>query len=402
VKTASFLVLTVLSLGACADPAGTTDITSVPDSPVATTTPASVPAGHGVEVVVTGSALMLPDGSVELCPPGMTSACPGMTLAGDIDPSLLASAANPTVVAVEGRYDGSVLIATGSPVLTGYPPLEIDFTTMCPDLRGAGAVNPNSPEMEAITSYAMVDADYAALWWDEKSKTFTIWFKGDDISRQRAAINDLAEGKPVCVIGGADYSEVELRRAAEELPEALAALENDGRSVLTLGLSFGTISYTLGGRANRVNLPVDAIDAATQQALADLTGDRVVPYPYIELIDAALADLPESAPAIEGDVDILTSRVREQGGMAALIMADLRYDPALNCVFLGDGSETSRIVPVWPFGYTATKSPMTVYDFDGVPVASEGNPVELGGGGGDSGMISGNTCGAESAWIVSR
>ncbi len=104
---------------------------------------------------------------------------------------------------------------------------------------------------------------------------------------------------------------------------------------------------------------------------------------------------------MEGDVEILTSNVRNAGGMAALGYFTVNYDPAMNCIYFTEPSATERMVPVWPFGYSATSNPVTVYDFDGAATATEGDQLELGGGNVGVGPLEGNTCGADSAWIVS-
>lgn len=45
---------------------------------------------------------------------------------------------------------------------------------------------------------------------------------------------------------------------------------------------------------------------------------------------------------------------------------------------------------------------MTVYDYDGNPLAGEGDTLELGGSFVGVELIEGNTCGADGAWIVNR
>lgn len=50
------------------------------------------------------------------------------------------------------------------------------------------------------------------------------------------------------------------------------------------------------------------------------------------MMNAPLSDLPDPILAVEGDVDILTSRVRIGGGMDALGIFEVLYDPELNCV----------------------------------------------------------------------
>ncbi len=80
----------------------------------------------------------------------------------------------------------------------------------------------------------------------------------------------------------------------------------------------------------------------------------------------------------------------------------LNYDADMNCVYFSEPGSTDRIVPVWPFGYSATSDPMNLYDYDGGLVAVAGDQLELGGGNVGTGMVEGNTCGANSAWIVNR
>jgi hypothetical protein len=326
----------------------------------------------------------------------MTGACPGITLDGGIDSDLIASPDDPTVIQVTGRYDGHRLLATSRPSAVEYPPIETGvFASRCPELRGAPSANGNDPQIEAVSQYTTSQPDYAALWWDRESRVLTVWFKGDDISAHLAAVADLAGDEEVCVAGGALFSEIELLEAAQ-----LLAGFTDSR-----GLPLASLGYSVGGVTNRVDLPLEEIDASTRTALSDLVGERVVPYPYIDTLDLPLSELPDPVSLVEGDIDILTSRVRAGGGMAALaLFEELHYDSALNCVYFGgpEDGESGRTVPVWPFGYAATSSPLTVYDYDGAAVVSEGEGIELGGGGVDAGSIAGNTCDADGAWLVNR
>jgi hypothetical protein len=347
-----------------------------------------------VAVVVTATPVQQAGGSIELCPPGMTGACPGIVLDGDIDPDLISSQDNPTVVEVSGTYDGRALHATSEPTRVEYPPNgPFEFDSLCPDLHGTPSVNPDVDLEQAVIGYAQAQPDYAALWWDRESALLTVWFKGDNVSKHQTAIADLAGDEPVCVAGGARYSEAELMEASELL--------NGFRD--SRGLPLATFGYGVGGMSNRIDLPLEEIDAETRAALSDLVGDHVVPYPYLEMIDAPLTDLPEPTLAVKGDVDILTSRIRTGGGMDALTILELRYDPELNCVYSpGFADATERTVPVWPFGYSATSDPMVVYDYDGLEVAAAGETIELGGGFVGVEFVEGNTCGSDGAWIVNR
>lgn len=408
-KPAAILVV-FLVLGACGEASRRSSTTLSPEPTttgqpgrVMTAASTTISTGDGARVVITASAMEQPDGSIELCPPGMTGVCPGIMLIGAIEPGLISSQGDPNVIQVTGIYDGRELTAASEPVAVAYPPITNPFhATLCPDLEGTHSVDPNSPQLEAVDEYARSHPDIAASWWDPESSLLTVWFKGDDVSEQQAAIAELAGGEPVCVVGGARFSLADLMEAAELL---VGFTDSRGLPIATLGFAFGTVSSSvLGGPSNRVSLPLEKLDADTREALADRTGDRVAPHPYIEMLDGLLSELPVPIPVVEGDVEILTNRVRESGGMAALALAELHFDPALNCVYISgrDEDEGGRTVPVWPFGYTATRSPMTVYDYDGVQVASDGDPIDLGGGGIGLDFIEGNTCGADGAFIVSR
>jgi hypothetical protein len=90
--------------------------------------------------------------------------------------------------------------------------------------------------------------------------------------------------------------------------------------------------------------------------------------------------------------------------MDALGEFTIGYDAELNCVYFpGDENGAGgRTVPVWPFGYSATSSPLVIYDYDGNVLAGEDDEIELGGGFVAAGFVEGNTCGAAGAWIVNR
>jgi hypothetical protein len=329
----------------------------------------------------------------------MTGPCPGIVLDGEIDPDLVASEDNPVVVEVTGIYDGRSLLAGSAPFQVDHPANSpVDFDSLCPDLRGTSRVNPDESLVEAVTNYTGGRADYAAMWWDRESAVLTVWFTGDDVTTHQEAIGQIAGDEPVCVAGGARYSETELLEAAELLNGYV-----DSR-----GLPLATSGFGIGGVENRIDLPVEELDEATRDALAELVGERVIPHPYIYVLDAPLAELPKPIPTVGGDVEILTSRSRAGGGMDALGLFTVAYDAELNCVFLSEGStgvepeNSGRTVPVWPFGYSATRSPLTIYDYDGNVVAGEGDEIELGGGFVDVDFVEGNSCDATGAWIVNR
>lgn len=354
------------------------------------------PAGS-VEVVITATPVAGSDGSVELCPPGMTGKCPGIQLDGELPSGLLSDESTTKLVQVTGWYDGAAIVPTSDPVEVEYPPADQpDFSSLCPDMRGTASVNPDDAVTEALADYVADRADYAAMWWDPESAVMTVWFVGDDVSDQAGAIAELVADEPVCVAGGAAFSESELMEAADLLNGV-----RDSR-----GLPLATFGYAVGGRSNRIEVPVEGLDTQTRRAIADLVGDRVALYPFLEILGSSLADLPEPVPVVPGDVELLTSRVRSGGGMLALGQFRVEHDPDLNCVYFpgNDSGDGGRTVPVWPFGYSATASPLTIYDYDGEMIAGEGDTIELGGGFVDldflDQMAGANACGATGAWIV--
>jgi hypothetical protein len=74
-----------------------------------------------------------------------------------------------------------------------------------------------------------------------------------------------------------------------------------------------------------------------------------------------------------------------RNGEEAGVGFTLRYDEERACVFgesVRDDGVMSRVLPVWPDGYTATANPLIVYDFDGIAVAFEGQKYLSEGGGG--------------------
>jgi hypothetical protein len=310
-----------------------------------------------------------------------------------MDPELIASEGNPIVIQVTGAYDGRRLVPESPPTAVEYPPLaESDFASLCPDLRGSPSLNSPDDLTADIGNYVSSQPDYAETWWDSESSVLTVWFKGDDVAAHKAAIEALADGEPVCVAGGARFSQAELLAASELINQF-----RDSR-----GEPLNTPGYGVGGLDNRIDLAIDELDVPTRAALNDLVGERVVLYPFIELLDETLAALPKPVPAVPGDVEILTSRIRAGGGMDALGSFTLNYDPDMNCVYFSESGSTGRIVPVWPFGYSATSDPMTLYDYDGDVVAGAGEQLELGGGNVGTELADGNNCGADSVWIVNR
>jgi hypothetical protein len=148
---------------------------------------------------------------------------------------------------------------------------------------------------------------------------------------------------------------------------------------------------------NQVVYQADAIDAPTLAQLAREAGDSIQVVAFIELSQHALEQMPVPAP--RGDVSLVTSKTRSGAGMAALGRFTIHYDAELRCVYLDAQGE--RLLPVWPFGYWATASPLRVFDYDDNVVAEAGATIEMGGGQVDAQHIrtTTNTCGAKTAWV---
>ena len=396
-KPARILLVLTLTLAACAQP-GTVSTTSpgtTPRGDPATSASPTISDGEGVAVTVTATPVEQPDGTIELCPAGISGPCPGILLDGEMDPSLISSAQQVTVIEVQGLYDGRRLTPTAEPVVADYPFLEEpDFSSLCPELDGSSTLNPSDDLSSTLAEYTASQDDFAGMWWDQETSVRTVWFVGDDVSDHQAAIAGLSEDEPVCVAGGARFSEAELIEAAESIQ---GLTDSRGRPLVTAGYGIDTIR-------NQIPLSVEELDAPTRTALTEAVGDRVVIYPLLEMTEQTLADLPAPVPVVEGDVEILTSPIRSGGGMDALGTFEADFDPDLNCVYFpgSDGGPEGRTVPLWPFGYSATGDPLTVYDYDGNVVAAEGETLELGGGNVPADLVEGNRCGAANAWVVNQ
>jgi hypothetical protein len=325
----------------------------------------------------------------------MNGKCPGIILDGDLAPEFFEPDGQfPAVITIQGSYDGARLVpTTPAKRISPYPPSgPSEYASLCPDMSGTG--NPDT-YIESLTSYTQSVPDaFAGMWWDQATSVMTVWFVGDDVEGHRSAIEAAIDATDeVCVAGGARFSEAELLEAMDAL------------SVLTdsRGESLGTSGYGINTLANQIDLALQEVDSQLRSDITEAVGERVKLFAYLEMVDGALADLPPPVPAIPGNVDLLTNRVRFGGGMSALGHFQVGYDSDLNCIYF-DGSESGlqgRTVPVWPFGYSAINDPVEIYDYDGELIATQGSVVELGGGFVDIGFVDGNTCGAASAWIVS-
>lgn len=386
--------LAVLATACGADP-DTSPSSSVPDdgaSSTSTTAPGTGPVGEG-EVLIAALGTLLPyEGGVKLCPPGHFERCPYMDVVGEVDPALVTNPDDPGsgfIVRAVGRYDGRRLFLTESP--TEVEGEDIDFTTPCEDKRGRGKSG-NSPDAmaDAIATYAAEHADtYAIWWWDSANGVANVWFKGDaEVHRQ--ALEEVIDSGDLCVIGGADYSEAELQATSRGFFDAY------NRGEIDLAVSSGSA----GSLSNRVEISLEAIDEPTIVALRQRFGPSLEFQAMIEVIGGTLADLPVYVPVGPDEIAIETADTRSGGGMQALGRFTLGYDQDLDCFYLGSDGE--RILPVWPFGYSAGREPLAIYDQDGVVAVVPGEMFEAGGGhvGLERVEVAGD-CGATGAWIFS-
>jgi hypothetical protein len=108
-----------------------------------------------------------------------------------------------------------------------------------------------------------------------------------------------------------------------------------------------------------------------------------------------------------GAISILTYGEFRNAHLTALCDCTLEYDPITKCVSLMY-PHGERVVPVWPYGFTAFGSPVTVLDADGEVFAIEGQRTKIGGGeepfvrsfGDGTTIIGDNNCGDMMAWYI--
>lgn len=382
--------LTVLA--ACSAEVTANEPTSTTATTVTTTTTTIAtgerPSG-AVLVKATGILASRADGTLEICP-GQGEECAGIRLTGDI----ASPDTNPPVIQVTGWYDGAEISVTTSVAPHSSLFTETDFSTPCEGLQGAGSVNPPNDPVNAIVAYTETIPDrFAGMWWDRANAVMTVWLTGSDLEEHRLAIEEAAGNNlTVCVTGDADFSETELlaiQQAIHDIVDLQAtAMWATSTDILT----------------NRVEVMMEYLDGPTRQSVAEKFGNAVVFHAFLEILEGTIADLPEPVPARPGDVELLTQPNRAGGGMEALGTFEVAFDEERHCVyfpgdeFSADGS--SRILPVWPFGYTAESNPLRIYDQAGEQVAEEGDTIQMGGGFVDY-VTEKELCGAGGAWIMS-
>src|SRR5690606_12628635 len=85
---------------------------------------------------------------------------------------------------------------------------------------------------------------------------------------------------------------------------------------------------------------------------------------FILVLDAPVSELPAQQPFVAGDVNIPTETTRNNMSMLALWTgAVFEYDAEGNCLYVEEMGGGSRVVVVWPSGYTAVAGdPTRVFD----------------------------------------
>ncbi len=363
---------------------GATSSTSLPAAGAAASTatsvvapvPGDIPPGDGVAIEAIGTVVEDGRGLV-LCPFEQTVACPGLPLGGEV--ALGAG----DQVRVGGRYDGVSLTVAWTEPWT--PPTFQALLNPC-----TGEANLIQPPPEILGGVDPLLADMedrmAGSWVSDGQIVVALTGDEDDAVEQLRGVEGL------CVVTGFDYSANELVDIArDEVSPAVAAA---GAPLLSVQVDSIPVP--------KITVEGDATDTGIIEVIGDRFGDLVEFETFMTVLDAPLADLPDQAPAVPGDVVLPTSGVRGDAAMAALVQGvSLVYDPDMNCLYVEGFAERTTVV--WPYGYTAVAGdPTVVYDASGRPFAETGTPISLGGGElSADGVDPTQRCGAEHAWYMS-
>lgn len=367
-----------------------TDPTVAPDSTVApaSTVPAGtvpvvtgrieIPDGPGVAIEATGTVVEDRRGTV-LCPGEWAGPCPGLPLSGDPLPE------DGDQVRVGGRYDGVSLSVTW--VETWEPETFGPLTNPCTGRTNSNQA-PEAAHLELDRIIAPHRDRYAGAWIADGEIVVGLTGPADAV----AAELDAVEG--ICAAPGFAYSEEEISRlASEEITPMLAELGPP--------FAYGSVDSV---PVQKLGVSGDAVDLATIDLLEERYDLPIEVETFILVLDAPVSELPAQQPFVAGDVNLPTETIRSNMMMAALWTgAVFEYDPEANCLFVEEMGGGSRVVVVWPFGYTAVAGdPTQVFDPAGNVVAETGVPVDLGGGYGSIDQVDpSQRCGATDAWIGS-
>jgi hypothetical protein len=298
-----------------------------------------------------------------------------------------------------GWYDGARLLLAAPLAPSDAPTALTDnFDSLCPELSNPAGVDQTHAWDLAVSIVGLHSRNggsdsLAEAWIDPRSNVMTLWF-AHDLDVHRDALLDAFGDINVCLADGARFSQRELHDAADHVFQ----LQEEGAFRVQGG-------FQIGGRSNRLIVPVEALDATGRTAIEQVAA--VVAVPFIELLDQPLAALPPWQSVVVGTVDLITAAARSSAGMDALGTFTIRYDMDGNCVYWE--SDGRRGTLAWPFGYSATEAngTATVFDAGGNEVAVTGELLELGGGGGaigpsfpGPGFVGDNLCGATELWVV--
>lgn len=384
------LALGFLWLVGCAGPAGLT--AGAPGErgasarPPGESTTSRAPGKRGGSVPIVATGVLTRDGEgVEICSGEAASLCAGLRVVGPVEEVWLSTPDKSSVWQIPGDYDGLTLTINGAAKPTSIG-VAVDYRNPCPEFqRPAPGINPD--ERLSAKAEALV-AEYAhrlaGKWWDRERQTMVVWVTGDAAELQQAA-RSLAPKERICVAGNARFSERALEAARARADQMLAKSGTQG--------SWSSLNVV----KNHVEYRVEALDAPTAEQLARDVGEAVRVVAFIQLLQHRLAELP--VPAARGDIQLVKAQTRSQSHMNALGRFFVHYDSALRCVYL-QGGDGERLLPVWPFGYWASSSPLQVFDYDDKLVATPGTLVEFGGGTVEAKHVRAkNSCGATEAWM---
>ena len=295
-----------------------------------------------------------------------------------------------TPVELKGTFDGTSLHES-MPAVTwaDYVPLTPLPPSPCPSLA-----NHDAPQSVDRTALLVAEESFrdriAATWVDNSTNVEVVWLVGEDIEVPRSAIEKASGDRAICVIGGAQYSFVEL----QAISDGLTALEKDD-----LLVSDGSRVDPAG---NFALLSLALLSPEGRKKLTNDFGDRVRLQPLVELTSDSLEALRNYAASHRGGVDILTQVSSGSYGLDAIREFELDFDPELNCLYATEMNSVARVAPVWPAGF-AVNDDRTIVDSDLSPVARGGDTITLRGGYEKLTkpyLIGDNLCNASEMWIV--
>jgi hypothetical protein len=353
--------------------------------------PTVVSDERGVAVRVAG--VLTPEAAI--CPTSELDCGSGIRVEG-----VLGDAAAGDNVTGLGWYDGARLLLAAPLERVEAPPsaMTADYDSLCPELSNPVGVDQTAAMDRAVAILGFHGPDdgsdsLAEAWIDRERNVMTLWF-ARDLDVHRDALLEAFGDINVCLADGARFSQRELFDAARQISE----LQQQGLFVVQGG-------FSIDGRANRVVVPIESLDATGRAALDQIAA--VVAVPYVELLDQPVDALPGWQPAVTGTVDLITAASRSTAGMDALGSFTIQYDADGNCLYWEQDGRRGTLA--WPFGFSATEADgvATVFDASGAEVVTTGEAVELGGGGGSletwvpgTTFVGDNLCGATELWVV--